>query len=237
MRFKTSLRAIRSARSRKERIHKFVIILAPAAVIPRVLEILSRRSNKLIRGAISSSAIRDAVWSALQDLEADPIRYRDFEGVREAWERYDVSRRGSQRVSVARKQEPSVPISPTPLNVRIGTDKSHGSIWGKGVHRLKDIPLPARRLFKEICRVEGIAEIRLGVFKEGHSVKGAVAEILASKTGGVIEGKCYANGKKGQVQMFQIRVHDKDRTEVIRRAVMKHLENQRLLRIRETDRI
>jgi len=200
-------------------------LLATAEILPRVMEELAG-SPRIIAGSLPTSVIRDAVWSVLAEFEADSLRHDDFSGIREVWERHDVSRRAIP--DELKRSKPPV-VHSKPLRVAVRSGKSHASIWGKTVKSLKDIPRPASRFFGALCRVEGIAEIRLTRMSTGPKATGVRGEILASKSPGIIEGRCYDNGPKGQIQQFQIRVHDPDRTEAIRLEVVRHLASAGLL--------
>lgn len=197
-------------------------ILAPAEIVPRVLEDLTKL-QPVRKGTITTTQIKDAAWGVLAQLEADPLRQEYFDGIREAWEAY------AERDRPAARREP-VGVHASPQVARVFSGKSHASVWGKGIKELDEIPSPARELFDEILRVDGIAEIRLTLMSAGPQVSGALAEIMASKSPGLIEGKCFHNAPKGQVQMFQIRVHDPARTEATRRKIVEHLGDQGLLR-------
>jgi nucleoside 2-deoxyribosyltransferase len=198
-------------------------ILAPAVIVPRVLERLTK-VKPVRKGTITATQIEDAAWGVLAELEADPLRHEHFAGIREAWEAHAKQERPTARRG-------SVRVHPKPLVVRVLSGKSHATIWGKAAKELSQIPPPARGVFEEILRVDGIAEIRLTRMSKGPQVAGALAEIMASKDRGIIEGKCFHNAPKGQVQMFQIRVHDPARTEAIRRKIVEHVGGQGLLRI------
>ena len=202
-------------------------ILAPAEIVPRVLERLTQ-ATPVRKGTITATQIADAAWGVLAELEADPLRHEHFAGIREAWEAHARQERPTARRG-------SVQVHSKPQLARIASGKSHATIWGKAAKELSQIPPPARGLFEEILRVDGIAEIRLTRMSKGPQVAGALAEIMASKDAGIIEGKCFNNAPKGQVQMFQIRVHDPSRTEAIRRRIVEHLGGRGQLRVGEEE--
>jgi len=201
-------------------------ILVPAEVLPIVLERLTD-SARVIAGGVSAGVVRDAVWQVLADLEADPLRHRDYAGIREAWERHDRRRRSLTRPAAL--AEPAVRARS--LRVRVFSAKSHATIWGKTVKTTGDIPQPARQAFREICRVEGIAEVRLTTMSQGPHVDGVRIQIHASRQLGIIEGKCHHQADKGDVQAFQIRVHDPEATEAVRRRLVSHLAEAGLARL------
>jgi hypothetical protein len=124
-----------------------------------------------------------------------------------------------------------VSVHEQPLSVRFVSLKSHATVWGRPIRRLADIPKSARRIFEEIARVEGIAEIRFGPFTgpRSRTQAGASVSVFSSRQVGIIEGKCYDSGQKGSVQMFQIRIHDVRRTEAVRQTTVEHLGRCHLL--------
>lgn len=204
-------------------------LLAPAEIVPRVLEVLLTKRGPAA-DTVTTRQIRNAVWSVLSDLEADPLRRRDFDGIRAAWETYDSKRRAAP---VPRADEGTVEIHDAPQRARVFSGKSHGTIWGKAVKRLSDVPREAREVFREILRVDGIAEIRITTRGSGPKTPGARVEIHASKDRGVLEGKLFHPAKHGQVQMFQIVVHDDARKDAIRVRLLDHLAAVALLRVGE----
>ena len=135
-----------------------------------------------------------------------------------AWRATAAGKHGALPASPEGRGAAAARLGPV-LNVLIFSDKSHATIWGKAVKRLEDIPsAPARRLFQAIMRVEGIGDIRLTKTSTASASRGPAAELMSSKTPGVIEGKLFDKGKKGNVQYFQIRVHDTLKTEHVRLA-------------------
>jgi transcriptional regulator NrdR family protein len=204
-------------------------LLPPTRITPRVVASLIRQKRTPGKGKITSSAIRDAVWEVLRDLEADPLRGGLFAGIRECWEDHERAR---QDGGVLSRSSDAVTVHPRPLEVRVFSGKAHSSIWGAAVKSLAAIPGDARAFFEEICRVEGIAEVRLTGKSNTRTkwAEGVRGEIFASREPHIIEGKCYDHGRAGEVQMFQIRVHDKARKEAIRRRLMDHLRTASFLR-------
>jgi len=204
-------------------------VLEPAEILPDVLSRLMRLRRTPGKGKVTATNVREAVWEALRQLETDPLKAEHVTGIRQAWEEFHESKRGD---AVLPSPQPSVAIRARALKLRIASNKSHASIWGHAVKELSAIPGTARKLFLEISRVEGIAEIRLT--KKGttsvNSGEGVRAEILASHTAHVIEGKCFDKARAGEVQFFQIRVHDDSKKEAIRRRLIEHLRERHLLR-------
>ena len=62
-----------------------------------------------------------------------------------------------------------------------------------------------------------------------------LAELQASRDPRIIHGKCFDKGKKGEVQIFHIQVHDQSRTEQIRTKLIEHLGGAGLLKLRDKD--
>jgi hypothetical protein len=101
------------------------------------------------------------VFDVLAQLENDEEKGQSIQRIRQAWDQFD-------------KKEPLTEfVPPAPAAVRIFPEpqmvsfplagKAHKLLWGKlRIRRVDDIPTSARELFKEICRVDGITEIRFG---------------------------------------------------------------------------
>lgn len=217
-------------------------VIVPTTVVPVVIEKLLVKGG-VWREQVSSAMIRDAVWDVLAELEADPLRGDVYAGIRAAWERHDRRAKGGEEAAdgatPAGAPHPAgsgpefVTVAKKPYHITIECRKSHGTIWGKSVRHLNDIPPPVRGIFKEIARVQGIKRVRFGQFRRGGHEGGCRAEIIASKTPGVIEGKCYDAGIKGGLQTFHIEVLDPDQTEAVRQALIRHLRGLGMMRIRE----
>lgn len=201
-------------------------VLAPASIAPRVMEQLATRRQ--VKGALPSKAIRDTVWNVLQELEADPLRADEFAGIREAWEQHEQAASGNApRRPVS---DNAVVVHRSPGRVRVHSYKSHATIWGKAVKGLGDIPQPARGLFTQICCVDGVATVRLGRFGTGAAGKQVSAQLFASRSRGVIEGKCFHSAPKGHMQTFQVLVQRPERTDAIRRRMIEHLHERGYVR-------
>ena len=208
-------------------------VLVPLQVVPRVLELMLE-GGRVISGQVTTTEIRNAVWEVLADLEADPLWGEEFAGVRSAWEDFDQRTKPRAVPASPIAVGPELRIAESSLHILIESHKSHSTIWGKNIHAVDELPSPARDIFQEIARVEGIAMIRFGPFTSAgpHDVHCRV-EIIASKIPGFIEGKCYDNGVKGNLQTFQIKVLDPFRTEAVRQALIRHLGGKMMLRYRE----
>ena len=207
-------------------------LIVPVKVVPLVIERLLE-GGRVKAGQVTTTDIRSAVWAVLAELEADPLRGREFAGVRQAWGDYDKKEKSdSLRQEMILKQASAI-LSDTPFKIAVEAGKAHTTIWGVHVQSLDDIPLPARTIFQEIARVKGIARIHFGAFTWGHREERCRVELIASKTPALIEGKCFDGGEKGNLQTFQIYVLDESKTELIRQSLMQHLGRQGLLRLVE----
>lgn len=194
-------------------------ILVPREVIPLALQILIDK-NPSAEKVIRTTQIKEAVWQVLVELESDPSRQNDFYGVRNAWEEYDKK---IGKTKTEHKNYKNL-ILENPQNIVVKTPKSHSSIWGKNINSLNDIPEPARRVFKNICRVQGVSNVILTRFGKGKEYRGnCEIKLSASKTHNIIEGNCYDNGKKGKLQCFQIRIHDHNQRDDIMFAIQELL--------------
>ena len=203
-------------------------LLAPAQIVPEVVSRLMQMKRTPGKGKLTTTAIREAVWEVLAVLEADPLRAHMFAGVRGAWEGGETP---PEEPAPPRRLDPIV-IHDRPMRVRVFCGKSHTSIWGVNVKDVSQIPKEPRRFFEEVCRVDGIQEIRLTTMASSRSVPADAVrgEVFASRDEGIIEGKCYDRAVSGRVQSFQVRVHDPERTEVIRVRLIAHLHEKKLLR-------
>lgn len=67
-------------------------------------------------------------------------------------------------------------------------------------------------ILRKITCVEGIAEIRLTAMSKGSKALAGRVKLETSTTPGLIEGRLHAPGPKGDVQCFQVRLHDPRRT-------------------------
>jgi len=201
--------------------------LAVAGLFSRVMdEIVNPRWGT--NGVVTTTAIHDAIGIVIERLESSgTAEASEICGMRDVWGR-------GKKASLASLLNLGRParhggIQDRPLRLRIFSQKSHATIWGKTVKNIDDIPGPAHRVFKEISRAEGIQEIRLTKMRKGPIKDDVTVDLSPSTSPGLIEGKCYDNGVKGQVQMFQIRVHDPDRVQLILTHLMDHLANVGLL--------
>jgi transcriptional regulator NrdR family protein len=205
-------------------------LLLPLEVVPLTLRQLVRNDAKPVR-EVTTTRIRDAVWEVLAQMESEPERHVPVAGVRKAWEEFDGQRRRGAGSGLAAPARSAVALHAKALLVAVQVGKSHGCIWGKGVKSLKDIPNPARAIFEEICRVDGLRHIRLTQSGDGPKEGTCLVSLSASRNPGTIEGKCHdPKAERGRVQHFQVLVHDPERTEDVLRALREHLAKQGLLR-------
>lgn len=177
-------------------------LVVPRIVLPRVVDRLGRRK---IRDQVTTGAIHKAVRSTFEELAADGSYHSMVKGILDVWPADRVPERGTMAAVVAE------PAEARKVSVRVYSPKAHGTIWGKGVPKLSDIPSEtARRVFETIIRTPGITEVVLGPF--GHKeARGHVCGMVAeSPTPNVLEGKVFDQGEKGTVQTFQVRVQDDD---------------------------
>lgn len=189
-------------------------ILTPLRLMPKVYDYIYK-SRKSIHGDVfTTSNIRQAVFDALVFMEDNDKFGDEFQGISAAWEKYD---NGHKTISLPTHEEGKITISSNPLQIDIGTSKSHTSIWGHKISTIDDIPEDARKLFASISRVHGIAKIILRTMSEGpKTINKPYIELSPSKTPGIIEGVCYDQGEKGHAQAFQIYVHeDRSKTKII----------------------
>jgi len=190
-------------------------IVGPRLVLSKVIARLNVSSRNL-KKQFPTGVLRNEILAVLKELENDPIHPPvAIEGVLAAWERVQekkapnlMSRTPGSRVSQS---------SPTEIRVNISCSKSHGTIWGKTVKNLHDIPsVDARRVFEVIWQVPGITRITLGRFGRQESRLSCKANVGESTTPFVIEGKLFDTGLKGTMQSFQVWVQfNSDKKEVL----------------------
>jgi len=193
-------------------------IVVPQLVLVHVIERLGEFVGKAGSGLITTTDIERLVLGVLEQLEQSEEHRDAVKGVAAAWRASAAGKHGARAASRGVRGDGDTHAGPV-LAVTITSDKSHATIWGKTVKRLGDIPsAPARRVFETIMRVEGIRDIRLTKMAKGFASRPNGAELVASKTAGVIEGRLFDKGRKGNVQFFQIRVHDSSKTEHVRLA-------------------
>ncbi len=210
-------------------------ILASAEILPLVLnKLVTKRTSD--DGEIKSSVIKEVVWEVLGELETDPDRYKNFKGIRKAWEDFDLIRRG-QPMPVIEEFEEVVQIHELPRSVpfRVGSKrkKSHSLLWGKmKIECLNDLPSSAKPVFREICCVEGILDIRFKGFGRGRYDGRCLVELSADKNPKKIKGSVYDKGKEVVRQDFEITVEDRSKRDLTLTALFHHLNDQGMIRSR-----
>lgn len=205
-------------------------LLLPLEVVPLTLRRLAHDGAKPVV-EVTTTQVRAAVWDVLALMESEPERHVPVAGVRKAWEDFDGERRRGAGSGLALRAADPVVLHAKPQLVAVQVGKSHACIWGKGVKSMKDIPNPARAIFEQICRVDGVRHIRLTQSADGAKEGNCQASLSASKTSGTIEGKCHdPKAQRGRMQHFQVLVHDPERTEDILRTLREHLAKQGMLR-------
>ena len=187
-------------------------VVVPRIVLPLVIDRLKRRK---IGDQVTTTDIHKAVSRTLEELAADHLHRNTVDGVLEAWLAGQVTqqRSGHANTTVGARERGGV-------SVPVYSPKAHGTLWGKGVRQLGDIPsVAARRVFETIVHTSGITKVVLGAFghKESRDLVSAIVE--ESSTPNVLEGKVFDRGEKGSVQTFQVHVqHDDERSSVRQRC-------------------
>ena len=178
-------------------------IAVPRLVLPRVIEQL-RGSDRSVKKSVTTTDIDNAVADVLNQLEGEAAHAEAVTGVLNAWRRRGNGLGRSTRSAPIERGRDRLPAGQVPISCG---GKAHGTIWGKTVKRIADIPSAgARRVFRSISSVQGITSITLGQFGHKGRRSGCQAWVGESKTPYVIEGKLYDEGPKGTMQSFQVRV-------------------------------
>ena len=195
-------------------------IVIPRLVLPKAIGRLMRSDRKL-RKTLTARDVDAAVEGALEEVGADPAHRADVAEVVAEWR----GGRARKKTSLEGGRGPAAAPERSAVRVPVSCGKSHGTIWGKTVTRLEDIPsAKAREALSEICRVPGITRISLGRFgrKERRAACGAL--VVRSDARFVIEGKLFDDGPKGTMQAFQVRVQDDSRKDAVAADVRAALE-------------
>ena len=192
-------------------------VVLPRVVLPRVIDRLKRR--KKINDQVPTGDIDKAVTKALADLAEERDHRKTVQGVLKQW----VGARGKRR-----ENTPALATQAEDAHGRIAvpvhSTKAHGTIWGKGVGRISDIPsADARRVFEAIVRTPGITETVLRQFGHKESRNRVSAVVTGSSTPNVLEGKVFDHGEKGTVQTFQVRVQADSEKAAVREQCEKAL--------------
>lgn len=199
-------------------------LLAATEIVPRVLKKLVKVACNMTN-TVKSSQIKDAVFKVLAELDADEDKRANFLNIGHAWLEFKKSQ--PQKEFQPPASEPMrIALTPSAA-VRIHSGKkSHKLLWGKmKINRLKDLPSTARPVFEEICKVEGIEEIKLGRIG-GVSYSGpCVVRLTADKKANWIRGTCWDKGKFGGEQEFEIRVSNSEYKNAVLITLRKHLQD------------
>lgn len=181
----------------------------PRIALPLVIDRLKRRK---IDNEVTTRDISIAVRRTFEELTADASHRDAVEGVLERWLAGNVHQSGNRQASaviepVREHRKISVPVHST---------KAHGTIWGKGVQGIADIPsADVRRVFEAIRRTPGVIEVVLRQFSRKESRECVGGVVTESTTPNVLEGKVFDKGEKGSVQTFQVRVQaDAEKTRI-----------------------
>jgi nucleoside 2-deoxyribosyltransferase len=201
--------------------------LATAEIVPEVLAKLATLETAA-EGSVKTSAIKNAVFEVLAGLENDEEKGENFQRIRQAWDQFNKKEPLTEFVppigtSVRVFSEPQ--MVPFPLS-----GKAHKLLWGKlRIRKADDIPTSARDLFREICRVDGITEIRFGGFGDPPHHGSCKVDISAHMNPLQIKGVCYDEGKYGGRQTFKIRVRDPSLRDPVLNTLREHLGSLSLL--------
>ena len=200
-------------------------IVGPGFILPAVINRL-KDSNRRVKKQFPTSLIDEEVLQALKELEGDPFHQPcTIQGVSEEWKRVrDEKHRNPSSHTPSSGASQS---SATQIGVDISCAKSHGTIWGKTMNNLQNIPsADARRVFEIIQQVPGITRITLGPFGRQESRPSCKATVSKSTTPCVIEGKLFDRGPKGTMQSFQVWVQFDSNKETVQTKIVDKLEEQ-----------
>ena len=197
-------------------------VIVPRIVLSQVIDRLKRRK---IDDQVTTGDIYKAVRRTFEELAASDIHRNAVEGVLDAWPEERAPRHHGKPTDVAAE-----PIRKAGnISVHVHSTKAHGTIWGKGIHKLSDIPsVAARRVFETIVRTPGITEVILRSFGHKESRERVAGLVTESPTPNVLEGKVFDQGVKGSVQTFQIRIQNDGEKEKIRKRCEEALREAQL---------
>ena len=218
---KKLMNAIRSACRRAE----CDDIVGPRLVLSKVIARL-KESSRSLKKQFPTGVLDSEILEALKELENDPVHPPvTIEGVSVEWERVRVEKHID-------------PLSHTPssgasessasqIGVEISSGKSHGTLWGKTVNHLYDIPsADARQVFEIIRQTPGVTRITLGYFGRQESRSSCKATVDESTTPCLIEGRLFDRGTKGTMQTFQVRVQfDSNKKEILQHITVELNQN------------
>ncbi len=206
-------------------------LLAPREVVPRVLDKLAVSYSEG-PGTVRSFAIKAAVFEVLAELEGDEEKGSGFQRIRQAWTQYD-KKKPDKEFLPAKETDIRLHRVPQPVRIHSGK-KSHKLLWGKmRIGRLEDIPASARRAFSEICRVDGVEEVRFTGFKRASHDGPCVLELMADLKSAWITGSCFDKGKYGAEQFFKIKVRNPESRDAILMKLREQLRSRNHYPVKE----
>ena len=199
-------------------------LVVPRLVLPVVIDRL-KKSDRRTRKRFATDDIATEVLATLADLEGDPTYGPLVTRIASAWEERRQQEKRHDRQRAPRRRI----TAPVTGHVDIACSKSHGTIWGKTVKKLDDIPsTDARKVFQAIWGVSGITRISLGRFGRKESRSACRAFVGGSKTPCVIEGKLFDRSDKGTMQSFQVRIQSDSDKQTILDGIIATLKTSRL---------
>lgn len=218
---KKLMNAIRSACRRAESDD----IVGPRLVLSKVIGRL-KESSRSLKNQFPTGVLDNEILEALKELENDPVHPPvTIEGVSAEWERVRIEKHidplsHTQSSGVSQR-------SASQIGVEISSGKSHGTLWGKTVNKLSDIPsADARRVFEIIRQTPGVTRITLGIFGRQESRSFCKAAVDESPTLCLIEGRLFDRGTKGTMQTFKVWVQfDDGKKEILQYITAKLNEN------------
>jgi nucleoside 2-deoxyribosyltransferase len=200
--------------------------LATAEIVPEVLAKLATVETAA-EGTVKSSAIKSAVFEVLAELENDEEKGESFQRIRQAWDQFNKK---EPLTEFSPKAQPKIKIFSNPQPVAFSNPKAHKLLRGKlKIRRVEDIPVSARGVFREICRVDGISEIHFGNIDGPPHHGPCKVEISAHNNPRQIKGICFDEGKYGGLQSFKIRVKDQALRDNVLNTMREHLRSLNLL--------
>ena len=204
-------------------------IVGPGFILPKVIDHL-KESSRQMNNQFPTSLIDKEVLEALKELECDPaLQPQTIQGVSAEWELVRDNKHRDPLSHTPNSDASQSSASQIGVEISCGA-KSHGTIWGKTVNNLQDIPsTEARRVFNIIQQIPGITRIMLGPFGHQDSRTSCKATVSTSTTPCVIEGKLFDKGEKGTMQSFQVKVQFDSETDTVQTKILKKLEEQNYL--------
>jgi nucleoside 2-deoxyribosyltransferase len=200
--------------------------LAAAEIVPEVLAKLATVETAA-EGSVKSSAIKNAVFEVLAELENDEEKGESFQRIRQAWDQFNKK---EPLTEFSPQPQPRIKIFCDPQPVAFFNPKAHKLLWGKlKIRKVEDIPVSARGVFREICRVDGIGEIHFGNIDGPPHHGPCKVEISAHNNPRQIKGTCFDEGKYGGLQTFKIRVKDQSLRDHVLNTMREHLRSLGLL--------